>query len=775
MEVIEIRLDTENGTYICETYESTSIQISRRVQSLEVLEGSQATFTKQSFTLPLQGELLKALGDITDPKSDFNVDIRKSIPGSILISGVTAYEGSYIITGANFNPNTGAKEVDLIFKGDESSIKSRTNNVLLKDLLADYTIPYNYTEIVKSLVQVGGTTLADVGYIYLLAELGQNFVPADSGLTGTPFNDLTNPFDHDNFKPAINFKYILDAIESELGLVISYDTEIEDLVENQILYLHNNEKTYPELDTSPLDGSGEMTVNTYYNVTSNLSTYQKINYQAKSIYSDDNFNLTNDSFVAPFKMTAGDGNLFKIYNRIRFVGNNSGLGSIACYVFLYVNGVRNGMVGSYTDSLTTIGAFDFYVTIERELSLTLEEGDEVDVRVIARSTFDVTLSYYGVPFDCYFRCVQMSQVQPDSNVLVGANVDPELTVWDCIRHIISQCNGIVEPTLSGFNIKPWVKWVDEGEDLILDDYGIDSTKDLQFIPTGVTGAKSIELKYAEADDFYSEQVRKKTGQNYGTQLIEDTGSDFATDTFKVELPFAQMIPVPISQSNVSIPKIIDEDGNITKDKMYVSFFTGELWDNIVVFKDKNSNAIAPIKHPVISHWMPIEGGFDGKDMNFGKGISYFAATGYPNNTLYNRFWKRYIQECFSAQAMEVKASIYLPKVIAQGLKLNERIFYNGYTLRFNALENYSINDDEPIDVEMVVRTTVENIDIAPFYPYDVIDSIVQWKDSSNNNTLSPADGSTQTPADVKASCIAYGFFYDSVNNIGIEQGKLIIT
>ena len=69
------------------------------------------------------------------------------------------------------------------------------------------------------------------------------------------------------------------------------------------------------------------------------------------------------------------------------------------------------------------------------------------------------------------------------------------------------------------------------------------------------------------------------------------------------------------------------------------------------------------------------------------------------------------------------------------------------------------------------RISIENIDIAPFYDYDVISGVVQWKSSLDNTDLGDASG--ETASEVEASALAYGYAYDSIKNIAIQRGIIL--
>jgi hypothetical protein len=100
--------------------------------------------------------------------------------------------------------------------------------------------------------------------------------------------------------------------------------------------------------------------------------------------------------------------------------------------------------------------------------------------------------------------------------------------------------------------------------------------------------------------------------------------------------------------------------------------------------------------------------------------------------------------------------------------MNEQIFYKGSYLRFLSINNLDIINEQFTECELVFRLTQENIDIAPYYPYDIINQIVQFKDSTDNSIVSVPDA-----ADLQESCEAYGYFYDANLNQCVQRGNII--
>lgn len=766
---IIIRLDIDGNTYNCVTYDDTAIQITRRVYTLKNISSSQAVITLQEFTLPLVGDLLDALGDVTDITQEPNIDIRKKINGSILINGFQSFVGSFTYLGSFIDPRSGAKKVRLIFKGNETDLKAKLSDIKLSELFADETLPYNASEIND--YYTNPTSYRDTnGYSWDMIDYGQGFTVGLSG--GKRIDDSSNPLDQTDFKPSIFVRKVFDLLDSQGIVSITSSSSIDDLFDEQVIPCHNNDSNIPVLNNSPTDYTGSMTKNvttTFSGVaiSDGVPSINLIPFELKAVYNQDNFNLGTESYTAPL---TGDYEFGVDLEMSISAALNQYLD---IKVDVYVNGVFSELL-LYGGQVVTGTASTISLSSKKNISLV--RNDVVTYRIyvgvpIGGAANTVT---YNLLADTGMFVNRSPIVAETSVVSIGGSVDQDFTCWKVLEGIIGQCNGIVEPTVSGFNIKPWVDWIEEGELLDITK-NIDPSKDYQIEPTGVTGAKSIKITYKPDSDYYNEQFTKITGDVYGEFKIEDTGSEFATDEFKVEIPFSPTPVHPIPGSGIRIPKFINSDGKAVKVNPRLIHWNSNVYGQRWYLQDQFGGPLYTINGiPQLFPWSAYGGGFNQKSYNFGSNLrNYYASRGYPNNTLYELYWRKYIEEIYTGNAAKVTLSINLNRETFLDLKLNEKVFLSNRNLRFNSISNYDIKNNDPVQVELIPRKEVSKLDIAPFYPENVqSDGVVLWADSTDNSSL----GESPTPAaDLEASCIAYGFFYDSANNKGVQQGIIIVA
>ena len=765
--VITLRIDVDGSSYLLPTYKNSSIQISKRIQSIDAIESTQGTITKQTFRIPLIDEAIEAFGDLTDLEVLPKIDIRKSIKGSILVDGFPRFEGSFQIINIFINPQSKLKEIDLIFQGNETNLKSELSKVELSELLKGELVPYSAAEIAQYINDTDN--YISNGYAFPLIDYGQKF--AEDG-SGRRIYNSNFPLSQLDFKPAIFMRKIFEM----LPIPITVDPSAADLLK-QVIPLHNSESKYPTLDTSPSDFTGNLNLasdinfNNFTLVGLVSKAYQTINFDSVYNYNQSSFSISNDNYEAGITGS----HAMTLTLNIQFKHNVTPA-KVVYDMRLYEYGTNNLIYNLGGASINTTTSFKSY-NANRSAVVDLERGKRYDVRysVYAYDGASIGLDIdYSILTGTKFSIDLSPGIKPTSNVDVAKCV-PKLTAWDCVKTIIAQCNGILESTEDGYNIKPWVKWIDEGEVFNIEDK-IDSNSDVTIEPTSVTGAKSIKLTYQEDEDFLNKLYKANENEVYGTASVDDTGTDFTNEEFKIDIPFAPTPMTYIADTNVIIPKLLNDELNTIKAKprlLFHSDFTplgsnrmgGEIALRDLFFATPTTLNLGL---PFVGHWENINGGYDTRDYNFGTSLNFFASSNFPNNTLYERFWKRYIQETNGYKSRLVKLNLKISQTEFDALKLNEKVYYNNSLFSFIEIDNFDLVNEEMVSCKMVLRNTIENIDIAPYYPYNIINSVVQFKDSSDNSIIT-----TPNAADLEESCEAYGYFYDSALNQCVQRGGII--
>ena len=752
--VVTIILDIDGVSHICRTFENESIQINKLVASIDNL-GSQGTITRQSFRLPLIGGLLEAIGDVTDPSQSAKVNLNKSIKGRILVDGFERFFGSFFVVNTTKGDS---KEVEMIFQGNETDLKATLSNITMAELCDGETLGYNFTTL-QAYFDSPHQYQKDNGYLFPVIDYGDKFTYDQSASVG-----VVNELFEVNFKPAITLQKLFDLMPINITV-----NNMEQIMHQSIL-LHNSTNRIPVTDKSALDNTGYMefsadtvesgTISDYPIPFDNISTYNPANTGL--------FSTAGDSkYIVP--VTAAQAYSFTLEGVIDIVASAPITSNIRLY--------RNAQfIGTFQSGGGTGGTIPLNSTINT--SYTLNATDVITVRWTATNVTSATFKQ-GLKL----RVDRAPALSVTSLIDVSANC-PKLTAWDIFRTVAIQSNAQIISNPDGtYEMTPFVDWIEDNSEVIILDDVIEDGVDVQIKPFSVQGAKSIRLAYKENDDFFSKQYKELTDERFGEKFIENTGTELAKNELKIEVPISTIPSVPVDSSSAVIPKMVDSDFNIiagkptllqsnydddgtsTDNESYTSFF--------FTLKSLFSTQSYPVQRvQFIGNWRQQGGGYPQTDNNFGQSLSYWSNIGYPSQNLYERYWKTYLEETYSEQSREIKMNIKLNRNQIDGLKFNEKFYYKNTLLRLVKLEGISLTSNQPATATFMKRFTIFPTDIATYYPYDVIDSIVQWKVSADNSSV--GDGSGETPS-VEASANVYGLFYDSNQDIATQSGQILIT
>jgi len=756
--VVTIILDIDGVSHVCRTFENESIQINKLVASIDNL-GSQGTITRQSFRLPLIGGLLEAIGDVTDPSQSAKVNLNKSIKGRILVDGFERFFGSFFVVNTTKGDS---KEVEMIFQGNETDLKATLSNITMAELCDGETIAYNYTEI-QPYFYDPYQYMVNNGYLWPVIDYGDNFTYDPNASVG-----YVNELFEVNFKPAITLQKLFDLMP--INITVNNMQQIM----HQCILLHNDKNKIPTLTTSPLDNTGYF-LNISPLVLSGNQSSTKVTWGAVSLYnsvSTPNWDTNNDKYIVPVS-----GNYtFSIEGDVDFVyGTQTGIAYLSYFV------ETNSSVPDFGATFTSqiVYSNTGTITFNKEFTVNLTEGYSIH---LTYTSFNISSATFTTSF--YFKLLQAPALNANSLVDVPANC-PKLTAWDIFRTVAIQSNAQIISNPDGtYEMTPFVDWIEDNAEVIILDDIIEDGVDVQIKPFSVQGAKSIRLAYKENDDFYSKQYKELKNENFGEKFIENTGTELAKNELKIEVPISTIPSVPVDFSQAVIPKMVDSSGNLIVGKptilqtnydVEVTQITNKAFTNFTfTLKSLFNNAVSAIvtNVPFIGNWRFQNGGYDETDNNFGQSLSYWSSVGYPSQNLYERYWKTYLEETYSEQSREIKMNIKLNRNQIDGLKFNEKFYYKNTLLRLVKLEGISLTSSQPATATFMKRFTIYKNQIAFYYPYNIVSSIVQWKRSDNN--FDEGNGSGATPS-VEASANVYGFFYDSNQDIATQSGQILIT
>jgi len=228
---------------------------------------------------------------------------------------------------------------------------------------------------------------------------------------------------------------------------------------------------------------------------------------------------------------------------------------------------------------------------------------------------------------------------------------------------------------------------------------LDVSKPLEFLPMGALDSKDYLFTYKADKDYYNALYTTTWDEIYG-QEKDGVTNDFIKKTYKTEIIFSPTPSKGILANDRIIPSIIktDDDGKAQRTQSNIRILQwGGLLDTASMWKHTDSSITNKKKYPYAGHY--DEPYTPTMDINFGltKEIYYdntFETITWNDNNLYNKYYKKFIEEITDVNSKVVKGWFYLRPGDIRSLSFRTQYYFDGAYFRLNKIENY--NPDSPV-------------------------------------------------------------------------------
>lgn len=799
MKIIELKIKVLAKTYFFKTFEGSGIQLSKTVAAFDSLS-SQGVVTEETFRIPITTDVMEAFGNLIDLKEEAKINLNEAIPGGIVIDGLEQFTGTFQIIAIYKDQESKEGQLELIFSGDESGLKSSLENITIQSILSDSSgvpleIDFTYADLL-AFWDDPLTYIAANGISFFLAENGQKW-----GIDGSLEN--------------VNFKYqfpllynwrIIELIEDKLGVVLNFNG-FDDYINWQGIPLKRYAGLEPIINQNFVSATGSMfrsadaaavtiPILTGLNPKPVAADYNyKLNFN--SLFQKDPslgpiFNVGSDIFAPPYpgtyqmSLTIDADYLFDTdppivteswvarMNIAMF--DTSDLTTIRKYV-------GSKFLRSFTDAVSNTVTYYFSVdftaaevsaakTFSFYMAMASDQWVSVDFTFKVNSTLTVT---------------QSPQIPTGGSIILASNIDEDLTCWDFVKTLILQGNLVIEANnINEYTLTPWTGFLETqpSPKQFLDDRII-ANKETKIAPFSTTGPKTIKMNWALDEDLFNQRFKTLSNETYG-YFKNKTNTDFGSEVLEIELPFAATpIAEPIG-TNFPMPFFVDDELkpiDIVPRMVFYYFDTGAERLNLTGAGFTVTNLPLTdsfnVDSPTMGHWLynnslgeidETPSATSNISTEFQTNLNFWVNRGYPVFTdLVSLFWERYLVETYSEESRLVNIDLNLYDFELAELTMAKQYVLDNVNYRMIAAKNYSLITENPVSVELAKRTSQTRLTLADFYPYQVVANIVYWKDSQTNATLGVSPG---TPSSLAAACKIYGFTYDSTDyNAATPNGQ----
>lgn len=606
----------------------------------------------------------------------------KRIRAALWDNGIQTFSGSLQLLSIKKTGALVTYEVGIY--SEEVAFFRQINETMLAETAGVSGFNHNF-----SVSGVSGTWSVGSGYVYGFID-GYGYSDAQPNAWNALTNALLVPAV--SLTPSFYVKTLIDLIFAQSGyryqsdffespifgkLVIPYagGATIQTDLAGQNSYV----LTSGTLDLQPIGGNS-FAVLPLENVITDTQGY----WNASGVFENINFFTSWDANVV-FNLTNDDPTNAVIFSFFWFdVANNVVVGNI----------VNDILLANETK------------TFETNLELRLNPNQRIEFRILT----DQTDEFAGLVLNSgYANMICTENLAALGTVDMRRALPSDITQADLLSDLQKMFNLYfyqapedpyliyIEPfnTFYSSGLVDWTQKSDEQSEMIIQMGDVEARKVLTF-------------KYRDAGDGLSKTYNEVFPQGYGSRVFQ-TDNYYAKGEQVVETKCATVIPASYNTGLV-IGRTFDLNANGLPKERPNGYRIAQynLIENIQSWALLASFAPTFLIYddlPFISHidnpYAPTE------DLAFGmpqqiyyKTFASGAITDYTNNNLFNKYWKTYIEETTSKEAMTLELSFMIDSVDIYNLDFRKPIYYGGVLWRLLEVRDYIVGGKNPCRVSL---------------------------------------------------------------------------
>ena len=663
-----------SGTRV-DLFKDESVSMTQSIQNVKDLSKIFTEFT-QSFTIPAS----KTNNILFKHYYNFDItggfDARNKVAGEIQLNDIPFKTGYVKLEGVEMKKHN-AYAYKVTFFGDTVNLKDILGDDQLSSLssLNTHNLKYDYIRIASKLVNTSGTDPIICPLITHTRQLYYNTSTTGEGNLYKPSSGYTtsdNGVYWSDLKYALRLQEIIDAIESKYSLTFSSDffndaTNLD--FYNLYMWLHRK-KGAVEPATQVTETYQQVSSFTAYNTASpRTSMVTGALIIPSSLVTSPNYMIGNDLTFIPNSSYSGTQYNIRVFRNgsLFYQGTNLTGTTILSETQLGLLGA-----GNYTVSVSSAtSATSFFDAGDIRWALTGQVGEEVS------------------NWSDEWRSTSAQATSADFEFVITEQI-PKMKIIDFLTGIFKTFNltayvdvsgTIVVRTLDSYYAASSVVWD-------LDSY-VDVTKSTVDVALPF---REIEFKYQGLGTFLAKQYEQLENSGWGSlsYTLDDAIYDAPEQTYTVEVPFEHLQYERLYSQSGTITDVQwgwcaddNKDSYIVQPFIFyaIRYTSGT---DILLKQAATSNA------DIDDYWIPsnsqaLAAGTSTQNINFQLEVNEYSEDTDFTGTLFENYYKTYIQDIFNNKRRLTKVKAYLPLKIIYNLKLNDKISLNGYTYKINSI------------------------------------------------------------------------------------------
>ena len=683
---------------LVDLYENESISYSSNFNSVSEFT-TRGAFSRE-FRIPATENNVAFFGQQYSPtllnNDTTQINVLRKIDATLSVNTLPIAEGHIQFKQAVTHQGQ-IHEFVIAFFGETVDLARSIGDKLISEL--DYT-DLAHENSFQNIIDINYNGLFDNAICYTLTDKGQNW-SEDTSIASRRIVSNVNPIYTSELTLAVQAKWLLNKIITEAGFTWSGDSINDELYHMYVPYvtnpvilgaLSNDEakflaafaggSTSVTIDDAAANGQTKKQLTGWTEATDPSSSF------AADVYT------SQGNFTATFYIDANftiPGSLAFAQNAYDFVLGVTRDGVETLYPMAQGQAISDTVLefdsfsGQYIQVPTSPVVYAWY-------NLDIQVADEIRYYVYAHagSAQTIVFGFYctiGISF-----VTGELQGQPVSFVKNA----PELKQVDYLRDILKMFNAVLVPNPNMPNsveIIPMVEYLGSGTDY--DWTGkLDLTKDITLTPASDIRKRVLKWSYKEQGDRFNAAYKKGAQRVYGELRLTDAGNDFSTSDFSVELNFGASPCDLIPNTQIIIPKYVNETGQFMAPGARILYRRDYNESAYIMLYDESVGSANYQSVPLLSHYEKIPTEIGTNDLNFGQEIPPHPIETMPLHTLFDRYWREYIAELYDDEQKIMEAYFQLDVTDVFGLKFNDKIWIKDSFWRVIELTDYIVADEQ---------------------------------------------------------------------------------
>jgi hypothetical protein len=776
----------DNTPYLVDLYENENISLNYSFNDIKDLT-PRGNYSR-TFRIPFTETNAKIFGFVQENTFQFSgFNPKRKINASITVDTIPIIEG-YVQFKAAYTSNGEVSDLEIVFFGNVVDFfktigDADFKNYIASELQTDYPIEITfstidevaaYTDIQFGLTDRGnkwvGNSLSDGRSIYYDPNLAYDQI----------LEEIVKPYE---ITPFISARYIFDKIFTLSGFQFNEanSTTLSDQLDkmwipwtsegNTMVMIGGNGdqavyKVEGGIDNVGFDGTDFAPV-----TLADGTTIYSYTVPAMSIVNDPGTNVTGDNiYTAPFSGNYIINAVLSI-NQFDLCIGGAVLGFLRTTPsgdkFITPVSLSNtftfGFFGQQTAavSLGQTSTSEFFLEVGTTVELVLWGDFNITALPATALEFKDVSTEGTAPFDqnSNIECVSASKTY--GNAIDWAVNAPVMKCSEFISSLFKMFNLVVIPDDVNpklLTLKPIQEYLGEGS---TKDWSnkLDISKDITLMSTADFQAQKNLWTYKRSNDYLNNIYNSQGDRVYGRLELVDAENDFATNDYKVESFFFPSPCALINNTDFAIPKYINDSGTYVAPGPRILYKTNDQMK--VDIYDNETNTFSSKFFYLFNHYTSNIPTIADEDLNFGQEVSLQRIESQPWQTLYARYWNKYIADIYAPDARILEGFFALEFADIYQFKYNDQIFIKDAYWRILDISDYVVGMQDTVKVKLIKM--VSAIPDCLLVPDSVMNA---------NGTVPFLDGNGDPAAATESCCNLYGYLWVNDNCFAkVPDGK----